>query len=199
MGTDRTTSRRRTLLVAAAAVVSLPLVGAAASAAGTDGELISGCIARDGTLRVVDPASADRKLRACTDRETAIWWNQEGPQGEPGIPGPQGVPGSPGATGQQGERGPQGPSGPSGVSGYEVVQRTVRIGGGAYGNYGLFAECPPGKVVTGGGIEYSIPWERSLQLVASHPRPDGRGWSGVVYISAGQNDITVYASCASMS
>lgn len=117
MSTAPPTSRRRTLLIAAATVVSLPLVGAVASAAAPDGELIHGCIGRDGTLRVIDPSSSDRRLRACTDQETAISWNQEGPQGDTGAQGPAGDPGPAGPPGEKGDPGDPGPAGPVGERG----------------------------------------------------------------------------------
>lgn len=80
----------------------------------------------NGDLRVVD-APYD----SCKKNETAIQWNQTGPQGPRGLPGPpgpqgpkgdpgpqapEGLPGSPGTEGPQGETGPQGPAGPAGIA-----------------------------------------------------------------------------------
>ena len=109
--------RRRAVLLAATAAVAVPLAGVAYAAVPDADGLIHGCIGRDGTLRVVDPTAADRRLSACTDRETAISWNQEGPQGVQGPPGAQGEKGDPGAQGPAGPQGPPGVAGPAGPAG----------------------------------------------------------------------------------
>lgn len=56
-----------------------------------DGE-IHGCYDKSGTLRVID---AQAGATCTTGKETALVWNQEGPQGDPGTPG---TPGSAGAS-----------------------------------------------------------------------------------------------------
>ena len=87
--------------------------------------VIHGCYTADeGTLRLIDPQLDQR----CKREETAIKWNQTGPQGPQGVPapgppgtkgdpgpqGPQGLTGDPGAPGMKGDTGPQGPVGPAG-------------------------------------------------------------------------------------
>ena len=83
--------------------------------------VIHGCYDRQGKLRVIDSAS-----EACKSGETALVWNQKGPQGAQGAAGPAGAVGangSPGATGlagpagRDGRDGVQGPPGLSGPSG----------------------------------------------------------------------------------
>lgn len=107
MSTALPTSRRRTLLIAAAAVVGIPFVGAA-SAAPADA-VHSGCYGRaNGMLRVV--ASGDQ----CRTNETAITWNERGPQGPAG---PAGERGPAGPAGDQGPAGPAGEQGPAGAPG----------------------------------------------------------------------------------
>ena len=64
---------------------------------------------------------------ACKAKETAITWNQTGPQGVPGAPGAQGPPGELGAKGDPGQAGPQGPAGPAGPAG---PQGPAGAGGG---------------------------------------------------------------------
>ena len=72
-------------------LVALGLVVAAVAAAGTAyatipdaGGVIHGCyLTKDGTLRVVDPSAGG----ACTSKETAIAWNQQGQPGPPGVVG----------------------------------------------------------------------------------------------------------------
>ena len=62
--------------------------------------VIHGCYSKGtGVLRVVDPSLRQE----CSGEQTAISWNQQGPQGEPGAPG---EPGPRGPTGQQGQAGP---------------------------------------------------------------------------------------------
>src|SRR5688500_4540163 len=80
--------RGRTVVVCAVAVVAVPL-GGAAWAAVPEGEtnVIHACYSREGALRVIDTSSGDRRLNQCTSKETALSWNQEGPQGESGLPG----------------------------------------------------------------------------------------------------------------
>jgi type VI protein secretion system component Hcp len=59
-----------------------------------------------GSLRVIDPiAGSTDPANSCTNGETTITWNQQGPAGPTG------------ATGPQGAQGPQGPQGPQGASG----------------------------------------------------------------------------------
>ena len=93
-------SRMRKLALATAGFTAVVLVaGGIAFAAiphSTTG-VISGCWGNsNGQLRVID-AEAGHK---CKNNETALSWNQTGPQGQPGP---------------QGDPGPQGPPGPSNI------------------------------------------------------------------------------------
>jgi hypothetical protein len=130
--------------------------GITAYAAIPDGGTIHGCYARGGALRVIDETAQ------CRAGETALSWNQQGPQGEigpQGDAGPAGPAGADGATGPEGPEGPQGPEGPAGPQGPEgppgpataapvVVRYKDFFGTGqAIGQ----ADCLPGEQVTGGG------------------------------------------------
>src|SRR5712692_5321354 len=93
--------------------------------------MINGCFkAANGQLRVIDPAT-----ESCLPSETAISWNQTGPQGPTGPTGSQGPVGPTGATGPQGLQGiagtagPQGPKGDSGATGATGAQGPPGIGG----------------------------------------------------------------------
>jgi hypothetical protein len=78
---------------------------------GSDGT-INGCYAeKNGSLRVVEPATA------CSKGELAISWNQKGPSGDAGPEGPPGPTGPKGETGDPGPSGPQGATGPEGPKG----------------------------------------------------------------------------------
>ena len=76
-----------------------------------------GCVNNaSGLLRVVVPGAT------CRSSETAIDWNQTGPQGPRGIQGIQGPKGDTGATGPQGPQGDTGAQGPKGDTGATGAQ-----------------------------------------------------------------------------
>jgi hypothetical protein len=153
---------------------------------GADG-VIHGCYkAKNGQLRLVDPAAQSKHTAHhsdCRPSELAINWNQQGPQGTQGPPGPkgdkgdtgdpgpagppgpkgdkgdpgiQGPPGPPGPKGDKGDTGDPGPPGPSGLSGLQVVTSPPLV-------VGLFdfghaeATCPAGKTLIGGGGRIGSP------------------------------------------
>jgi hypothetical protein len=80
-------------------LATLIAVAGASPATAQVGSVISACVKKSGGLRVLtDPA------KTCKKRETAITWNQTGPQGAPGADGANG------ASGADGAQGPPGPS-----------------------------------------------------------------------------------------
>ena len=85
---------KRAVAIGAVAVAVLA-AGAAYATIPDGGGVIHGCYASNGALKVIDAATAH-----CAKNETALDWNQTGPQGAPGPTG---------ATG------PQGPAGPAGT------------------------------------------------------------------------------------
>jgi Collagen triple helix repeat (20 copies) len=71
--------------------------------------VIHGCYnTTNGTQRIIDTA-----VESCKPGETAIQWNQTGPQGPQG---PQGAQGPQGPRGLQGPAGPKGDTGPAGTN-----------------------------------------------------------------------------------
>lgn len=116
------------------------------------GDVIVGCVAKDGKLRVV--ASASR----CTSKETAISFNREGRPGRDGLdgaagargsdgaPGPAGATGAAGQVGPAGATGPAGPTGASGPAGQSVTAAAEPVG----------ANCPAGgvKYTSASGSQY---------------------------------------------
>ncbi len=62
------------------------------------------CMKKNGTIRIIDPASQQCKPSA----EVEITFNREGPKGDQGDPGPQGPAGPPGQDGEDGEDGKDG-------------------------------------------------------------------------------------------
>jgi len=133
--------RARIALAATAGAFLLAGIGAAAYAALQDGKgVIHACVDGKGATRIID-VSVD----ACRKGETAISWNQTGPQGPAGAngtPGAQGAPGLQGAPGPAGAAGPAGAGGPPGAQGVQGPQ-------GATGPQGPAG--PSGASCNGGG------------------------------------------------
>lgn len=80
----------------------------------------------------------------------------QGEKGETGLQGLKGEKGEKGLTGEKGEKGEQGiqgEKGEAGISGYQVVTKseTIFSPGGGTSEGQVFATCPQGKVVIGGG------------------------------------------------
>lgn len=125
MRIDRKTLGRKARWVPVASLVIVLVAGGLAWAAGAipgaDG-VIHGCFDQtNGNLRVIDPTTA-----SCRNSESAIFWNQEGPQGPQGEQGIQGPQGEQGLQGIQGEPGTDGADGTDGLDG-----KTVLNGSGA--------------------------------------------------------------------
>src|SRR5438105_12243902 len=76
-------------------------------------KVIHGCYtSQAGKVRLIDPSAVGGKDQStCKRTETAIQWNEVGPQGPAGTNGVNGAPGV------QGPVGPQGPAGTSGTNG----------------------------------------------------------------------------------
>ena len=86
-------------VIAGILIAAIGGAGLAAGAIPDSGGVIHGCyLNKIGTLRVIDSAAGGQ----CSSLETAIQWNQTGPQGPVGSQGP---------AGPQGAQGPQGPQG----------------------------------------------------------------------------------------
>jgi len=99
----------RTLITTVGLAAAFAVVAAIPDSNG----VIHGCYnATNGSQRIIDMAVA-----SCKPGETAIQWNQTGPQGPRGAQGAQGPQGPQGSQGAQGPQGPQGPAGPKGDTG----------------------------------------------------------------------------------
>jgi hypothetical protein len=122
--------------------------GVATAAIPDSGGVIHGCYDRAGALRVIDTATTP----GCSRRETALNWNQTGPEGPQRAAGPGGPTGATGATGPPGTNGT---NGTDGVSGYQVVAATSADDSTSPKVSG--AVCPAGKLPVGGGFNTSLP------------------------------------------
>jgi hypothetical protein len=81
------------------------LVLAVTGIPGANGVIYACFQTQTGNLRVVPEGTK------CRDSETALFWNQVGPQGPKGEKGDQGIQGEKGPKGDTGATGPQGPAG----------------------------------------------------------------------------------------
>lgn len=123
--------RTKALIGAVGVAVGVALGGAgmAFSAIPDPTGLVHGCVSKlTGGLRVIDPSTG----ATCTAAETALNFNQQGPQGVPGSPGPKG------------DKGDKGDPGEPAVKLFARLSSTgtVRSGSGvsavAHGNTGIY-------------------------------------------------------------
>jgi hypothetical protein len=137
----------------------------------------------------------------------------QGPKGDTGPAGPQGSRGDTGAVGPQGPKGDTGPAGPqgqagaSGISGYTVITSDGDIGtaAGSTSQFELFARCPPGTRLLGGGATAST--DEPI-LTNSGPYQDSSGryeiwdarWLVRSDVASGDTiHVRDYAYCASVN
>jgi hypothetical protein len=102
---------------------------------------------------------------------------EKGDKGEKGDTGPAGVSGAQGPAGPQGPVGPAGPQGPQGIQGpagsggslvaMQTVRDSVDILPGRFGR--AIATCPSGKVLLGGGFQFSFFDRAYTKIVGSVP------------------------------
>jgi len=111
---------------------------------------------------------------------------ERGPAGPAGPGGATGERGPTGATGATGATGPMGPQGPAGTTNVTVVTNPPLLPGGGLpdGLLNPVANCPPGRVATGGGAIVGgdtpgndPPPDATWYLWDSHPVGDQQnGW-----------------------
>ncbi len=116
-----------------------------------------------------------------------------GPPGPPGATGPAGADGAPGAQGPPGPEGPPGPQGPPGGAEIETLRvpgAPVSVAAGA-ANIGR-AVCPPGWLVTGGGMSSPTNFLRTRR---NYP-VDSRSWEVMMFNTFSSTRLfTPYAVC----
>jgi hypothetical protein len=177
------------LLTVGAAVIALAVGTTAFAAIPGAGGVIHGCYKKvspnQGSLRVIDTD----KGGACANGETALDWNQQGPQGPKGDVGPQGPAGQQGPQGVEGPAGPEGPQGPKGDAGppgssslpYVYIKRVADVGPlPAYTKVatlslpaGTYAVSVTGWFLRGGGDENGICQMRKSGAVLDETRVVG--------------------------
>jgi type VI protein secretion system component Hcp len=141
---------KRTILIAAAllAVIAAGAGTYAFAAASSDGTTISGCVAKDGKLRVLSGTDT------CKADETALSWNSVGPAGAQGPVGPAGAAGAAGPAGAQGQPGRDGRDGTT--SNPDATDATMTVTGNGFNAtpmvlIGLSHEIQVPVAVGGGG------------------------------------------------
>ena len=174
-------------------VVLVVVGGGVALATHNNSNELHACYNNSGHLVIIDdPAN-------CGNSETAISWNQEGPQGPQGPQGNSGPAGSTGPQGNQGSVGLAGPQGPSGLSDIEMVHSTSPLASDAF--VAILLPCPAGKQVISGGFDVMSPGNGVIEIVTSAPY--NFGWHVRARASANfQNDLwqlRAFALCATVA
>jgi hypothetical protein len=188
-------------------LVSVTLV----SAHGGNTALIHACVNNtSGEIKIIGANAT------CPNNYRALDWNiqgpagQQGPIGPVGPVGPVGLVGPIGPQGLQGERGLQGEQGPQGLPGQQGIQGPAGISGLEIvtANSGtqdtdiiyVFAECPAGKQVLGGG--FSTAGNNLGVTVAENGPVNSTQW--IAHLA--QNDrvarlwsVQAYAICANVA
>jgi len=205
MNSFTTASTPRLFLAALAFAAALPI--AAHAQAPTTADTIRACyVPASGTIYRIGVAGSPT---ACHGGHIEMTWNVAGPAGAPGAPGekgekgdkgdkgdtgpagaqgPAGPQGPVGATGPQGPQGIQGPAGNGGSLAVQLVRDSADISPGRFGR--ATAICPTGKVLLGGGFQFSFFDRASTKIVGSVPlfasgSPVPNAWS-----AEGFNDDT---------
>jgi hypothetical protein len=109
-----------------------------------------------------------------------------------------------GDKGDKGDRGDKGDPGSPGVSGHQIVANFSDLNSANLKS--IFAECPAGKKVTGGGGLVSVlggtAAQDDLAVSESWPTPSQTAWlfEGVEVVpTAGTWRVTAYAVCANVA
>lgn len=181
--------------LAAAGAGGVVTIGAAAAAVAASlaptNNVINACYDKvTGVLRISS---------ACTKREAALSWNQQGPigaTGEAGPAGPAGADGKDGRDGRDGVAGPQGFAGPTGAQGVQGPQGVAGPQGpaGADGS-GSGAALPVDPCAGSGALSYNdggdsgdlflkIDGIEGESLHKGHEKeiePLGFSWGGIVH------------------
>lgn len=209
-------------LLSAASIAMVFTGGLATSALGlVVNDVVEACYNNEtGALRLATASQPCRTAGPQRLAETAISWNQVGPQGPEGMQGPAGPQGPAGADGAPGERGiqgetgargpqgpagpqgPQGPQGPSGpLSGWEVITQEfhdTNLDGLAGGTVTCTVGALGAKYLIGGGVGIYGGIYPEARLIHSGPGSvANRSWYGTAQNKPGTAWYAqVWAICA---
>jgi Collagen triple helix repeat (20 copies) len=224
--------KNRMVIIAGATALVLAAGGGAAYAASASipdsAGVIHGCYKPTGNGSVSQLGVIDTALPGgtCPKGQTALSWNQAGPQGPAGATGPAGPPGPQGATGAAGATGPQGPAGPAGATGPQgPAGQQGAPGPSTAGPGGLAVTVAPyysGPINVLGGTQVEIPcpnsapyvlygqghtdesnlfgqpWDVTTHSALSGPEVSGDvyGWEVIVPSGGGQGAVSGFAVCS---
>jgi hypothetical protein len=192
--------RKRRIRLTYANVVASVALFAALGGSSYAALTITGSQVRDGSLSGRDVHNGsltgtdvrDRSLLARDFKPGQLPAGPKGDKGDSGAPGPQG---------DAGARGEPGPKGDPGFSGREV--KIVQSGESSTDSKFVFASCPAGKVIIGGGAHITMAGgglaTPELALDESDASDSGTTWfahAHEVVPTAGSWHVTVTAICA---
>jgi hypothetical protein len=179
-------SRKRVAVVLGLTLLFISAAGIASASIPDGGGVIHGCYkpASNGglsSLGVVDTAGSGGQ---CPANQTALAWNQSGPQG------PAGPAGATGATG------PQGPAGTAGTSTSFYFTSSGPFNLPPNGGSSPAVGCNTGDTVIGGGGRQTDTTDGLAFIQGSFPTADNR-WEVQAWNSdpVKSYSLTVYAEC----
>jgi hypothetical protein len=179
-------SKTFSIVMGALAVAGLALGGMAYASIPDGDDEIHGCYGNsNGQLRVIDNAQG-----GCKNNETALSWNNQGPQG---LQGPQGG---------KGDKGDPGTPGASGVShAYEFTPAAVEIPNDSAFHDVASLALPAGKyVVLAKTVASVLPTTGFLQcLLASPASPEFVDVSALELVNAAVGTVSVQGTVSSSS
>lgn len=169
---------KRSLAIALVVLATVAAAGTAYAAIPSADGVISACKTKDGAIKLIDT----EKGQSCPGSQQLVEWNKAGPAGQ---------------DGQDGQ---------DGVSGYETVFEQSATT--SSGDKTVWAACPSGKQVLGGGAGvYGVQFAEGqaivdgVALVQSHPA-NGTSWAARASEFIPTDDawyLAVWAICADVS
>ena len=203
-GCDRVRLGRRSRQIAIGVCAAMaPSAGFAYAASSGGSTVITACELNNiGTIRLIQPGRSGLQGR-CSNLETQISWNQQGPAGDSRAEGRQRACGPEGRHRRDppaGRHGPDRPAGPRrcrrphGLPGPHLLARRVArdsglrhrvLPSGQEARWRRFTSAPPGT-----------PPPIGAYVASSGPLSDGSGWTGAVTNTSSQTvTVTIYATC----
>lgn len=134
---------------------------------------------------------------------SSTYWSLLAAKGAPGATGGQGPAGPAGPAGAAGPAGQAGPAGPAGVSGRVVIREASPTD---TNGKDVFAWCPLGKQVLGGGYTLakgpeiiSVPTSEPIITGGIYDRDGWHATAGITNVNSGTGNfaLSVWAICAS--
>jgi hypothetical protein len=178
-------------VAAFALALSMAATSLAATGAGAQGDIYTGCLSQGSLYNV---AIGNEPYSVC-DGGAIIRWNQQGPSGATGRRGQRGQRGPRGEAGPPGQPGEQGPAGPAGAAlelqTYAALAATSGSGGALLQ---VMAACDEGDLATGGGFETDGLILASLGI----GEPSPTGWQAMAQANDEATSLSASVICADL-